>query len=151
MNRPKKRIGTFAALVIAAVVMSSLILARFSGFEIPRILTEPTSIPTYEVTFNETGSGCGGLGSYVPSWYATLGNLTKVQPPSATLPLPNPEPSNSPSFATISMITFTVPDGGYPYYVVLGQDGTYNGTVVVAGSDVVVQIVGPLCNFQATG
>jgi hypothetical protein len=95
----------------------------------PATKTIPSSISLHKVTFNETGSGCGSYGAgptfkidYVPNWYATLGNIMMVQPSNATLPLPNPEGQNSPNFAAISKITFTVPDGSYPYHVSLGQD-----------------------------
>jgi hypothetical protein len=159
MNRPKRGIGTPAAIIIAAVAISASILlaTNFDG-RVTRTVTEavtstvaPNSTPLHKVTFNETGTGCGSYGAkptftidYVPHWYATLGNITIVQPSNATLPL-SIEGQNRPIFAMISKITFTVPDGSYPYYVSLGLDGTYSGTVAVNGGDVVIQVTGPLC------
>jgi hypothetical protein len=158
----KRGIGTSAAIIIAAIIISAGLFATdFDGLGVTRTLTRvvtstvaASSIPLHEVTFNETGSGCGNYAPgppiykiyYVPSWYATLGNITIVQPSNATLPLPVPEGQNSPAFAAISKIIFTVPDGSYSYHVALGQDGSYNGTVVVNGSDMVIQIMGPLCS-----
>jgi hypothetical protein len=159
MSRSKE--GTYAAIIIAALVVSASVFLATSlmGLGVARTVTRtvtftvaPSSIELYKVTFNETGTGCGSYGQeftfamdYVPSWYATLGNITLVQPSNATLPLPSPEAQNRPAFATISKIVFTVPNGSYPYHVSLGQDGTYDGVVVVNGSDVVIQVIGPLC------
>jgi hypothetical protein len=151
MRRVKK-----LALAVSIVVIIAILLL------VPRIPYSPlgqepahsgqASILSHKVTFNETGTGCGAYGrepkfaiNYVPSWAATLGNTTMVQPSNATLPLPGLEGPNSPTYATISKITFTVPDGSYPYHVSLGQDGDYIGTVVVNGYDVVIQVIGPLC------
>ena len=153
MDQSRKGITTSTAIIVVALVVSAGLLFAVS-FNVLRVIDTvvPSSIPLHKVTFNETGSGCGSYGAgptfkinYVPSWYATLGNITMVQPSNATLPLPNPEGQNSPNFAAISKITFAVPNGSYPYHVSLGQDGTYNGTVIVDGSDVVIQITGPLC------
>ena len=105
----------------------------------------PSSIPLYKVTFNETGMACGygPALSYAYRWYATLGNLTMVQPSNATLPFPNPGyGAGSPAYAMISTIIFTVPDGTYSYRVSLGD---LNGTVNVNGSNVVIPVEGPLC------
>ncbi len=160
MNASKKGIGTPAAIIIAALVISVSILfaTSFNGLGITRTVTKevtstavPSSIQLHKVTFNETGTGCGAYGAqpryaidYVPRWYVTLGSITIVQPSNATLPLSS-QGVNLPIFAMISKITFTVPDGSYPYHVSLGYDGTYDGTAVVNGSDVVMQVIGPLC------
>jgi hypothetical protein len=156
MSQSRRGIGTPAAIIIAALVISASVLfaTNIGGLGAIRTVTSaaaPSSIPLHLVTFNETGTGCGSYEQgvtfaidYVPRWYATLGNITIVQPSNATLPL-SLEGQNLPVFAMISKITFTVPDGSYPYHVSLGQDGTYNGTVVVDGSDVVIQVIGPLC------
>jgi hypothetical protein len=161
MSRSKKGIGTPVAILIAALFISASVLfaTRVSGLGVARTVTRtltssaaPSSIPLHLVTFNETGTGCGSYEQgvtfaidYVPSWYVTLGNVTIVQPSNATLPLPQDEGQNLRVFAMISKIAFTVPDGSYPYHVSLGQDGTYDGTAIVDGSDVVVQVIGPLC------
>ena len=153
MDQSRKGIRKSIAMIVGALVVSASLLFVVS-FNVLGVIHKvvTSSTPSYKVTFNETGSGCGSYGAgptfkidYVPSWYVTLGNITMVQPSNATLPLPNPEGQNSPNFASISKITFRVPNGSYPYHVSLGQDGSYNGTVVVDGSDVAVQIVGPLC------
>jgi hypothetical protein len=160
MNRSNKGIGTPAAIIIAGLVISvSILLAtNFNGLGVTRTVTKevtsvvaPSLTPLHQVTFNETGTGCGSYGAaptfkidYVPRWYVTLGGITIVQPSNATRPLPILQGVNLPVFAMISKIVFTVPDGSYPYYVSLGNN-TYNGTVVVKGSDVVIQVIGPLC------
>jgi hypothetical protein len=153
MNRMNKGIGTPAAIIIAALVISATIwfTTSFNGRVTKTVTVAPSSIPLREVTFNETGTGCGSYGAaptfkidYVPRWYVTLGGITIVQPSNATLLLPILQGVNLPVFAMISKIVFTVPDGSYPYYVSLGNN-TYNGTVVVKGSDVVIQVIGPLC------
>jgi hypothetical protein len=158
-------------MVIAALVLSAgALFAAFTraGTTTTRTETEITSITTtttmvvvpppislYKVTFNETGTGCGAYGQqptyamkYASRWYATLGNLTIVQPSNATLPFIGLTEINRPVYGMISKIVFTVPDGSYPYLVSLGNDpgnDTYTGAVVVNGADVVVQVTGPLC------
>ncbi len=104
-------------------------------------MTAPVRL--YTVTFNETGSGCTAGYVYVSKWYVTMANITIVQPSNATLPFPNSVVSHGAGyFVMISKITFTVPDGTYPYHVSLGPK---DGTVTVDGADVVVQVPGPYC------
>lgn len=161
--QPSRGLVVSAAVVVGALVVSAgALFAAFTGAGATRTETEittstvtPTSVSLYKVTFNETGTGCGAYGQeptyavrYAPRWYATLGNLTIVQPSNATLPFPEFSGVYRPVYAMISKIVFTVPDGSYPYYVSLGIDpgnDNYTGTVVVDGADLVVQVTGPLC------
>jgi len=112
-------------------------------------VTTTTSFPSiqlHKVTFNETGESCGYGGIYyLDKWDVTLGNITIGQPSNVTLPLSG-NGLASPIYKMISTITFTVPDGSYPFHVSsLISVAPYEGMVDVNGSDVVVQIEGPFC------
>jgi hypothetical protein len=140
-------------IVAALLVSASLLVATFNGLGSAKTVTvtesgtttiASSSVTLHKVIFNETGSGCTAGYVYDSEWYVTLANTTIVQPSNATLPFPNTGVEYyAAKFATISKIIFTVPDGTYPYHISLGG---LNGTALVNGSDVVIQVLGPFCS-----
>ncbi len=147
------RPGSVAVIISALLVSASVLLAASPyGLGGTKTVTEKETSTTtmaqtpptlHKVTFNETGSGCTAGYVYDSKWYVTMANITIAQPSNATLPFPNDGVGYySGKFVMISKIVFTVPDGPYPYYASIGPQ---KGTVIVDGSDVVIQVLGPFC------
>ncbi len=149
MSGNEPRIGLVAAAMVAAglLVSTSILYAAFNrGPVATTTVTQTAAAATllHKVIFNETGIHCSWSGqpSFISRWYVTLGEVTIVQPSNATLPFPDPGVSTYGDYGMISKIVFTVPDGTYQYHGSLGL----NGTAVVNGSDVVIQVYSyPTC------
>jgi hypothetical protein len=103
----------------------------------------------YDVTFHQSGA-CSPL-AYVAPWSVTLGNETIAEPSNATLPIPGGPYAGGPENQNLSTIVFSVPDGVYQY--TLSPSGAFAspvGSVTVNGSDVSVEVDGPLFSCTAT-
>jgi hypothetical protein len=103
----------------------------------------------YDVTFHQSGA-CSPL-AYVAPWSVTLGNETVAEPSNATLPIPGGPYAGGPENQNLSTIVFSVPDGVYQY--ALSPSGAFAlpvGSVTVNGSDVSVEVEGPLFSCTAT-
>ena len=112
---------------------------RTVSFNSPIPTTNPTS-RFYEIIFNETGY-CGPPSTYPAPWAVSLDNSTVlVQPPSAALPLQQGTIGYSPANKNYSMIIFSVPDGTYNYIVQPSSIFRQSTSVVVNGSNVIVQV-----------
>jgi len=153
-----------AAIIVAALVVSASALFAASSYglggtkTVTKTVTSastttnlitttttsteaPASILLHEVTFNESGE----CGAYASTWAVTLGNITIAQPSNATLPIFTEEGAAGGAYKMISKIIFTVPDGVYQYDVTSGWGMFPSGGMVdVNGSDVVVQLEGPV-------
>jgi len=97
----------------------------------------------YDVTFHQSGA-CSPL-AYVAPWSVTLGNETIAEPSNATLPISGGSYAAGPENQNLSTIAFSVPDGVYQYS--LSPSGAFAspvGSVTVNGSDVSVEVNGPV-------
>jgi hypothetical protein len=97
----------------------------------------------YDVTFHQSGA-CSPL-AYVAPWSVTLGNETIAEPSNTTLPIPGGSYVAGPENQNLSTIAFSLPDGVYQYS--LSPSGAFPspvGSVTVNGSDVIVELEGPL-------
>jgi hypothetical protein len=106
----------------------------------------------YDVTFHQSGA-CSPL-AYVAPWSVTLDNQTIAEPSNATLPIPGGPYAAGPDFQNLSTIAFSVPNGLYQYS--LSPSGAFAqpaGTVTVDGSDVSIEVDGPVlsCTTTTTG
>ena len=120
------------AILLVIVVTAVLLAVAFDG---SRSLG---TTPTHQVLFNETG-GCQNNADYAHPYSITLGNVTKAQPPNASLPITGVV-AFSLSYKDMSQITFKVPDGDYNYTISASAlPYPYSGIVRVNGSNVVVQ------------
>jgi len=109
--------------------------------------TTPDQARLYEVAFRQMGSCSPTL--FAGPWSVTLGNQTLAEPSNASLPAQGTASPQNPN----DTITFSVPDGVYPYTV---SPGAYfqpsSGAVRVGGSDVLVVLQGPVtsCTLAVT-
>jgi hypothetical protein len=136
------------AIVIAAVVIAAAIFAASSTSQTTTTLSpNPGGSSTisanprlYEVIFRQMGS-CSPT-FFVGPWSVTLGSQgTIAEPSNAILPVQGTASSLNPN----DTITFSVPEGTYPYSVgpaVYFQPSS--GVVSVFGSDVTVILDGPV-------
>jgi hypothetical protein len=114
-------------------------------------LTTPSAAETrlYDVTFHQSGA-CSPL-AYVAPWSVTLGNETVAEPSNTTLPIPGGPYAAGPENQNLSTIAFSVPDGVYQYN--LSPSGAFAspvGSVTVNGSDVSIEVNGPLVSCTTT-
>jgi hypothetical protein len=114
-------------------------------------LTTPSAAETrlYDVTFHQSGA-CSPL-AYVAPWSVTLGSETIAEPSNTTLPIPGGSYSAGPENQNLSTIAFSVPDGVYQYS--LSPSGAFAlpvASVTVNGSDVSVEVVGPVLTCATT-
>ena len=103
----------------------------------------------YEVTFHQSGA-CSPL-AYVAPWSVTLGNETIAEPSNATLPISEGSYAAGPEFQNLSTIAFSVPNGLYQYN--LSPSGAFaqpTGSVMVDGSDVSIEVNGPVLTCTTT-
>jgi hypothetical protein len=101
----------------------------------------------YDVTFHQSGA-CSPL-AFVAPWSVTLGNVTVAEPSNATLPIPGGSFAAGPENQNLSTIAFSVPDGVYQYS--LSPSGAFAqpaGSVTVNGSDVTVELEGPILSCE---
>ena len=96
----------------------------------------------YAVTFQQVRD-CGQYN--IMPWAVTIDGLTAVQPSNQSLPLPTNYFSTRVSNQNLTRITLFVPPGTYDYTLSGGAEmggGFYptSGTVVVSGSDVIVNV-----------
>jgi hypothetical protein len=114
-------------------------------------VTTSPSVETrlYDVTFHQSGA-CSPL-AYVAPWSVTLGNETIAEPSNATLPIPGGSYAAGPENQNLSAIVFSVPDGVYQYS--LSPPGAFAsplGSVTVNGSDVSIEVSGPVLTCTTT-
>ena len=103
----------------------------------------------YDVTFHQSGA-CSPL-AYVAPWSVTLGNETVAEPSNTTLPIPGGSYAAGPENQNLSTIAFSVPDGVYQYS--LSPSGAFAspvGSVTVNGSDVSIEVNGPVVSCTTT-
>lgn len=166
-SAPRTYTRLAAAIIIAAVIISATIfgssafqktitstsISREGGTQ--TVTTETTltvssksagSQPRfYEVTFRQMGSCSPPI--FAGPWSVTLGSQTITEPSNATLPVQGTGSSSNPN----DTITFSVPNGTYPYTV---GPGIYfqpsSGVVNVNGLDVHVILGGPVTSCPLT-
>lgn len=140
MNRP-------FVMAILAVAGVALIVGAAAGQTLSQtktITTTQTTTPPsgrlYELVFNQTGNCPPPPETYVAPWAVTINNKTTiVGPPGWSFPLPSTVEFR-PSFRNSSIIVFSVPDGNYSYVVYPQTVFAQSGTVLVSGSNLVVQV-----------
>jgi hypothetical protein len=109
----------------------------------------PVESQLYDVTFRQSGA-CSPL-AYVAPWSVTLGNETVAEPSNATLPIPGGPYLAGPQYQGLSTIVFSVPNGIYQYS--LAPSGAFAqaaGSVTVNGSDVSIEVNGPVLSCATT-
>ena len=103
----------------------------------------------YDVTFHQSGA-CSPL-AYVAPWSVTLGNETIEEPSNATLPIPGGSYAAGPENQNLSTIAFSVPDGVYQYSVSpAGAFASPVGSIAVNGSDISIEVSGPVVSCTTT-
>ena len=130
--------GSYAAVVSTIGLSSNYSLAFVYLGQPNQNCTLPTS-GTCMVTFQQVGA-CSPTFWGAP-WSVTIGNVTRVQPSDAKLPLDNYSLSGT-SNSSLSEITFFLPSGTYDYRVSPSAEffTPTSGTVTVSGSNVTVEI-----------
>ncbi len=156
-----KQARPFARLVLAIVVGALIIGAlAYAAFGTAKTITvtstttltvqtgsTPSQARLYKVAFRQMGACSPTL--FAGPWSVTLGNQTLAEPSNASLPVQGTASPQNPN----DTITFSVPDGVYPYTV---SPGVYfqpsSGVVRVDGSDVLVVLQGPVtsCTMVVT-
>ena len=119
--------------------VSSTVSTTVTKNPIASTMTTNSASQLYEIIFNETGY-CYPPATYPAPWAVTLNNSTIVQPANATLPLQQGTIGYNPANKNYSMIIFSVPDGTYSYEVQPSSIFRQSSTVVVNGSNVLVQV-----------
>lgn len=140
--------------VVASLLVLVIILSSAAGYFVGVTASHTTTVTTttttmasnsssrlYELVFNQTGYCPPPPETYIAPWGVTLNNKTMiVEPPMWSLPLPSGDVEFRPSYKNSSVIAFSVPNGSYSY--VIYPDWVFNerGTVMINGSDLVVQV-----------
>jgi len=135
--------GITASIIVAGVLISASVFFAVSGAT--KTVTVDGSSPTtgssgdHYVFFQQIGA-CSPEFWGVP-WSVTIGGVTEVQPQGTPLPLINYGLSGT-TDKNLTIIAFSLPDGTYGFDVSPSQDffTPQSGTVVVSGSDVLVDI-----------
>jgi YVTN family beta-propeller protein len=122
----------------AALTIVGLIVVAAVGFVILSSSRSGSPSGTYKVAFQQIEAPCSPSFWGVP-WAVTIGNVTKIQPTSAKLPIPYISSTTNRSLAEID---FFLRDGSYQYAVSPSQYyfTPSSGSLAVSGSNVTIPI-----------
>jgi hypothetical protein len=145
------RRGTFA-ISLAAVLLVVALLSAYVGVSLVPVRTltlvqsvTATTDRVYKVTFEQV-QYCGEYN--ILPWGVSIDGLVQVQPHNQSLPLPTNTLSTIVPDKNLTQMAFYLPPGAYNYTLLGGSgfeeldvgNGAHSGTVVVNGSDVVVNV-----------